>query len=88
MRVILADEYAAGETARGLARKHGLHRTTVVRRLRQAGVETGQRRLSDSPELVAEVNQLRAQGLSLRAIAERAQISHPSVHRLLGAASR
>jgi DNA-binding IclR family transcriptional regulator len=81
----LVGEYEAGETAGGLARKHGLHQSTVVRKLMQAGVSTGQRKLSDSRELVAEMQQLREQGLSLRAIAERVGVSHPSVHRLLAA---
>jgi lambda repressor-like predicted transcriptional regulator len=79
----LVVEYEAGATARGLARKHGLHRSTVVRKLRQAGVSTGQRKLSASHELVAEIQELREQGLSLRAISRRVGVSHPSVHRLL-----
>jgi DNA-binding transcriptional regulator LsrR (DeoR family) len=83
MKRALVGEFEAGETARGLARKHGLHRSTVVRRLRQAGVETGQRKISSSRELVSEVQELRGQGLSLRQIAKEVGISHPSVHRLL-----
>ncbi|MDR2379721.1 MAG: helix-turn-helix domain-containing protein [Bifidobacteriaceae bacterium] len=79
----LAGAYGAGETARGLARKHGLHRSTVVRKLRRSGVSTGQRTLSASYELVAEIRQLRERGLSLRAIAKQVGVSHPSVHRLL-----
>jgi transposase-like protein len=63
MERTLVDEYEAGETARGLARKHGVHRSTVARKLRQAGVETGQRKLSGSHELVAEIQELRVQGL-------------------------
>ena len=48
-------EYEAGGTARGLARKHGLRRTTVVRVLGQAGIKTGQRRLFNSNDSVVEV---------------------------------
>jgi IS30 family transposase len=79
----LVDQYEAGETARGLARKHGLHRSTVARKLRRAGVPTGQRKLSASHELVAEIAELRDRGLSLREIGKRVGISHPSVHRLM-----
>jgi DNA-binding CsgD family transcriptional regulator len=88
MERTLVAEYEAGETVWGLARKHGMHRSTVVRKLRGAGVTTGQRRLSDSYELVTEVKELREQGLSLRAIAKRAGISYPSVQRLLYGAGR
>ncbi|MDR2372822.1 MAG: helix-turn-helix domain-containing protein [Bifidobacteriaceae bacterium] len=39
--------------------------------------------LSASRELVVEIQELREQGLSLRAIARQVGVSHPSVHRLL-----
>jgi transposase-like protein len=83
MKRTLVAEYEAGETARGLARKYGLHRTTVVRKLRQAGVNTGQRKLSSAFDLVAEIHALREQGMSLRGIANRVGASRSSVHRLL-----
>lgn len=81
----LAADYEAGATARGLAREHGIHRTTVVRHLRRAGVVTGQRRMADSEALVDRARALRGEGRSLRAIGVELGISHPSVKRLLDA---
>jgi DNA-binding CsgD family transcriptional regulator len=81
----LAADYEAGATARGLARQHGIHRTTVVRHLRRAGVVTRQRRMADSEALVSRAGALRGEGRSLRTIGAELGISHPCVKRLLDA---
>ena len=74
----------AGESVRGIARKYHLHRSTVVRSLRKAGVPpirpVGVTRQSS---LVEEAHRLRGDGLSLRKIAAQMGVSHPTVHRLL-----
>ena len=79
----LVAEYQGGETVRGLARKHGLHRGTIGRRLRGAGVATGQRKLSTDFVLVRKVRTLRDMGWSVRRIANEVGVSHQSVLRLL-----
>ncbi|MDR1442111.1 MAG: helix-turn-helix domain-containing protein [Bifidobacteriaceae bacterium] len=83
--LILAD-LEAGESVRGIARKYHLHRSTVTRNLRKAGVAPIQTTgVTKQPNLVKEANLLREQGLSLRKIAEAMGLSHPTVHRLLHA---
>ncbi|MDR2565243.1 MAG: hypothetical protein LBC97_04125, partial [Bifidobacteriaceae bacterium] len=79
----LACEYVAGGTVRGLARKHGIARSTVRRKLVRAGVEPSQRRLAMSEPLMRTIRSLRDEGWTLRQIADEVGVSHPSVHRLL-----
>jgi hypothetical protein len=79
----LVAEYQSGETVRGLARKHGLHRGTVVRRLHGAGVSTGQQKFAADTTLVQKVRTLRGMGLTIRQVADEAGISHQSALRLL-----
>jgi transposase-like protein len=78
--------FEAGESIRGLARKHKLHRNTVFRSVRKAGVPP-QHPLSITkrPALVWEASRLREEGLTLRKIGEVMGLSHPSVHRLSNA---
>jgi lambda repressor-like predicted transcriptional regulator len=77
-------EFESGESIRGLARQHKLHRTTVIRSLRRAGVAPQRTvAVTQRPELVKEVHRLREKGLSLREIASEVGVSHPSVHRVL-----
>jgi lambda repressor-like predicted transcriptional regulator len=76
-------EFEAGASGRELARKHGLHRTTVTRTLREAGVSSGQRTLGSLPDLVTECRSLRDSGATLRAIGTAVGISHQSVMRVL-----
>jgi DNA invertase Pin-like site-specific DNA recombinase len=82
----LLAEFQSGESIRGLARKHKLHRTTVIRSLRRAGVPPLQpTSVTKKAELVWEAQRLRKEGLTLRKIAEAMGVSHPTVHRLLHA---
>jgi DNA-binding NarL/FixJ family response regulator len=81
---MIVGDLEAGESVRGIARKYHLHRSTVVRNLRKAGVPPIQPvGATRKPALVNEANRLRREGLSLRKIAEQMGLSHPSVHRLL-----
>jgi DNA-binding CsgD family transcriptional regulator len=79
----LAEEYTAGASAAALARKYGMHKSTVWRHLARTGVETGQHFLTKNERLIAEVHALRAAGLTLRRIAAQTGVSRPSVLRLL-----
>jgi lambda repressor-like predicted transcriptional regulator len=82
----LLAEFEAGESIRGLARKHKLHRNTVIRSLRKAGVPPQRpTSITKRPELVTEASRLREEGLTLRKIGEVMGLSRPSVHRLLNA---
>jgi lambda repressor-like predicted transcriptional regulator len=84
---IVAD-LEAGESVRGLARKYHLHRSTVIRNLRKAGVgpirPTG---VTKQPHLVREAHRLRGEGMSLRKIGKAMGLSHPSVNRLLASSA-
>ncbi|MCL1898167.1 MAG: hypothetical protein FWG16_05035 [Micrococcales bacterium] len=81
--MLLAD-FEAGESVRGIARKHNLAHSTVTRNLRKAGVSSLQPvGVTKQPELVEEANRLRTDGLSLRKIAKQMGLSHPTVHQLL-----
>jgi DNA invertase Pin-like site-specific DNA recombinase len=83
---LLVTEFEAGESIRGLARKHKLHRTTVIRSLRRAGIPPlCPTSAAKKPELVGEAHRLREDGLTLRKIAEVMGVSHPTVYRLLHA---
>ena len=79
----LESDFEAGVSCSELARRHGIHKMTVVRRLRRAGVETKRRPLASSNELVSRVRELGEQGLSERRIANAVGVSRSSVHRLL-----
>jgi DNA-binding IclR family transcriptional regulator len=82
----LLAEFDDGESIRGLARKHKLHRNTVIRSLRKAGVPPQRpTSVTERPELVREASRLREEGLPLRKIGQVMGLSHPSVHRLLAA---
>jgi transposase len=83
---MIVTDLEAGESVRGIARKYHLHRTTVIRNLRKAGVAPRRPEgVAGRPELVAEARRLRGEGLSLRGIAKAIGVSHPSVHRMLSA---
>jgi lambda repressor-like predicted transcriptional regulator len=83
----LAEEYEAGASVAALASKYNVHKSTAWRHLTRAGVETGQRFMSNNERFIAEVHAFRADGLTLRQIAARSGVSHPSVLRLLAMAS-
>jgi len=79
----LEAEFEAGVSCSELARRHVIHKMTVVRQLRRAGVDTKCRSLASSSELVSRVQELGEQGLSERRIAKAVGVSSSSVHRLL-----
>ena len=72
-----------GRSCASLAREHGLHKMTVIRALREAGVETRRLPLNESSDLASRVHSLREDGLSERGIALAVGVSRSSVHRLL-----
>jgi hypothetical protein len=76
---MIVTDLEAGESVRGIARKYHLHRSTVVRNLRKAGVAPQRPEgVAGRPELVAEARRLRGEGLSLRGIANvTADTRHP-----------
>jgi lambda repressor-like predicted transcriptional regulator len=81
---LIVTDLEAGESVRGIARKYHLHRSTVTRNLRKAGVPPIQTTgVTKQPNLIKEANRLRREGLSLRQIAKEMGVSHPTVHRLL-----
>jgi len=80
-------DFRAGVSCSELARRRGIHKMTVVRRLRSAGVETKRRPLASSSELVSRVQELGEQGLSERRIAKVIGVSKSSAHRLLAVQS-
>jgi len=79
--------FEQGMSCTALARTHGVHKTTVLRRLRKAGVETRRATLASSSDLVGKVRELGEQGLSERRIAKAVGVSKSSVHRLLAVQS-
>ena len=76
-----------GRSCASLAREHGLDKMTVIRTLREAGVETIRRPVRGSTELASRVRGLRENGLSERGIAAAVGVSRSSVHRLLAVKS-
>ncbi len=79
----MVEEYEAGESARILAERYGVHPATVWRQLAKAGVETGRRSMADDAVLLLKVRALRDAGLTLRQIATQVGASHSRIHRLL-----
>jgi hypothetical protein len=79
--VQLAAEYAAGADMKDLAARWQMHRGTVARQLRRAGVPLRGQGLS--PEQVAEVVRLYLAGLAIRPIAERFGCDFETVRRAL-----
>jgi DNA-binding transcriptional regulator LsrR (DeoR family) len=75
--------YQGGATAATVAARFGVHRSTVLRKLRAARMDRKLRNVGDDSELVARIRCLRGAGMSLRRIAAEVGVSHPSVHRLL-----
>jgi len=72
-----------GRSCASLAREHSLHKMTVIRTLREAGVETRRPPLRESTDLASRVRGLHEDGLSERRIAVAVGVSRSSVHRLL-----
>jgi transposase-like protein len=70
--------YQGGATAAEVAAQFGVHRSTVLRKLRAAQVDREPQSLGDDPELVARVRYLRDAGMSLRRIAAEVGVSHPN----------
>ena len=75
--------HEAGRSCAALAREYGLHKMTVARTLREAGVQTRRPPITASAELAHRVRGLSGDGLSERRIAQLVGVSRSSVHRVL-----
>jgi hypothetical protein len=64
-----ADYMAGGQSIYDLAAKYGVHRVTVSRHLRSRGLELGRQPLNEAE--VRRAKELRAKGLTFKAIGER-----------------
>jgi len=58
----LKARHELGRSCASLAREHGLHKMTVIRTLREAGVETRRLPLNESSDLASRVYCLRDAG--------------------------
>ena len=77
----LAELYRGGKSMRELANKLGIHRVTVSRLLKQAGVELRNRGLAASE--IDRAVELYAQGKSLTRIGEHFGVDHGTAWRQL-----
>jgi DNA invertase Pin-like site-specific DNA recombinase len=90
----LAGEFCSGTPVNRLAAKYGVSRATVYRIAREHQVKTSSRRActttgrgkSLTPGQIGTARQLRAGGLSIRAIADAVGSSRATVHRALNTA--
>lgn len=82
----MADAYRAGKTVRQVARVFGVVSSTVVKALKRVGCMTrpATRRTPDVIGLHRQVWELRTvDGLMIKQIAWRVNLSHPQVYRIL-----
>lgn len=78
-------DYRTGIGSWRLAKKYGVSSTTVLERLKAAGAEVGSRSVEQSEQraVTAEMEQLRAAGLTYREIGERFGVTRQTVAKRL-----
>lgn len=79
--VAIAQRYVAGEQSTGLAKEHGVAKSTFLRLLAEQGIKTRQRGLT--PEKEREILRLRKQGFIIRDIAKRVGCSYDTARKFL-----
>lgn len=81
----VAERYRAGASATDLARQYNVHRQTIARQLKKAGIELRDQK-KRSPELTAEATILYAEGRSLDDVAKLLGVQASTIARSLKSA--
>ncbi|WP_441005552.1 helix-turn-helix domain-containing protein [Plantibacter sp. CFBP 8798] len=78
----LVAEYRAGDSVYELQQRHGVHRNTIAKHLRDHGLQLGRQPLSTAE--VHRAHELHAEGLSLNAIGRKMGRDPKTVKAVLG----